>query len=566
MPVYEYALTALPSTLLTGPMPPIAALADEIGANDETTCERYEIVDRAAREGIVVRKMNAALLKGAAATVTRCAAELRTLQDRPDNRLTAGILQEIIAEAQHATDPAAAAVIAAKTRVESLPFDEIEPWLRQTVSALRNSNESLLIGMAKQHLDLVAERNGRKVDHETASNLVGARAMLERQLPLAPLIAEVLEATISARASDYPSDNIWLEREVDLSAIEKGTPVKIGIWDTGIDPSMFAIAGELGMAIDQSGRRIESLLFPVGDLKEQVPNLISLAKGSMEARLGLRTADALRFQSAISNLKPEEWRRFSEEMNFIFQYCHGTAVASVVTRGNPFALLQSIGFYMAFRQAEMTYSAEICDRRRQFYRDAVDYLRRSGARVVNMSWGLTLREIGKWLEASGNAANTVKRQKDAIHFFRKERQALEAAILSAPDILFIAAAGNDGSDASFAEIVPASLSAPNLLTVGAVDRRGREALFTSVGETVALFANGVEVEGMLPGNRPAIGNSGTSMACPQVTNAAAKVLAMKPSMSAIELRQLLIDTSDIRSRVRLLNARAAFARAEINLN
>ena len=52
--------------------------------------------------------------------------------------------------------------------------------------------------------------------------------------------------------------------------------------------------------------------------------------------------------------------------------------------------------------------------------------------------------------------------------------ALKAAMRSAPEILFVTAAGNANSDSSFEENTPAGIVLPNLLTVGAVEAAGQD--------------------------------------------------------------------------------------------
>jgi len=51
---------------------------------------------------------------------------------------------------------------------------------------------------------------------------------------------------------------------------------------------------------------------------------------------------------------------------------------------------------------------------------------------------------------------------------------LRSAIAGAPEILFVAAAGNEDEDNVFGEFVPSSLDLPNLISVAAVDRAGDE--------------------------------------------------------------------------------------------
>jgi subtilisin family serine protease len=191
-------------------------------------------------------------------------------------------------------------------------------------------------------------------------------------------------------------------------------------------------------------------------------------------------------------------------------------------------------------------------------------MQRDGVRVVNMSWRVSPAAFDGMLQLQGGHPDPEARKKLAQELYAIEKNAMDAAIKSAPNILFVAGAGNEANDSNFADYMPAGLTAPNLLTVGAVDRAGREALFTSIGGTVAVYANGVEVESFFPGGqRRAL--SGTSMASPQVAGIAAKLVALKPTLTAAQLRDLLVSTADQQGRTKLVNAKAAFAKAGVAL-
>ena len=137
------------------------------------------------------------------------------------------------------------------------------------------------------------------------------------------------------------------------------------------------------------------------------------------------------------------------------------------------------------------------------------------------------------------------------------------AIRGAPEILFVAASGNENSDSTFAESIPAAIDAPNLLTVGAVDRAGDEASFTSYGKTVVAHANGYQVDSVIPGGEK-LAESGTSMAAPQATNLAAKMLAVNPKLKPQQviaiIRETVEKTAD--GRRMLLHPANAVAAAE----
>mgnify|MGYP001590548699 CR=1 FL=1 len=114
------------------------------------------------------------------------------------------------------------------------------------------------------------------------------------------------------------------------------------------------------------------------------------------------------------------------------------------------------------------------------------------------------------------------------------KQGLEEAIRNAPEILFVAAAGNSDDNNAFTEDIPSSFDLPNLLTVGAVDQAGDETSFTSFGR-VAVYASGYEVESVVPGGGP-MKMSGTSMASPGVANLAAKLWAVMPQATVAEVK------------------------------
>jgi subtilisin family serine protease len=140
-------------------------------------------------------------------------------------------------------------------------------------------------------------------------------------------------------------------------------------------------------------------------------------------------------------------------------------------------------------------------------------------------------------------------------------------MVAAPNILFVAAAGNDDADVKFGDVVPASFDLPNLITVGAVDRAGDEAALSSYGK-IDVYANGIEVPSRVPGGM-VIPVSGTSMATPQVVNLAAKLLAVKPNLTVAELRRAIVESADENAdektigqgeRIKLLNPKAALER------
>ncbi len=108
------------------------------------------------------------------------------------------------------------------------------------------------------------------------------------------------------------------------------------------------------------------------------------------------------------------------------------------------------------------------------------------------------------------------------------------------DILFVAAAGNSGSNNDFSPQYPANYSCSNVVSVAAITSSGQLASFSSYGvTTVDLAAPGVSIYSTVPGNRYA-SYSGTSMATPHVAGVAALAFALAPDASVAEVRDAIL--------------------------
>ncbi|HRC54795.1 MAG TPA: S8 family serine peptidase [Kofleriaceae bacterium] len=125
-------------------------------------------------------------------------------------------------------------------------------------------------------------------------------------------------------------------------------------------------------------------------------------------------------------------------------------------------------------------------------------------------------------------------------------QALADSITAAnaADILFVAAAGNAGSNNDSTPSYPASYDIANVLAVAATDHNDGLASFSNFGLTsVDLGAPGVNILSTTVGNTYSV-FSGTSMATPHVAGAAALVLSANGTLTTAELKDALMNSGD----------------------
>lgn len=125
-------------------------------------------------------------------------------------------------------------------------------------------------------------------------------------------------------------------------------------------------------------------------------------------------------------------------------------------------------------------------------------------------------------------------------------KALEDTIRAAGDagILFVAAAGNDGSDNDRRPHYPSNYDLPNIVSVAALDRGDKLAGFSNFGiKSVHIAAPGKDILStwLNDGYREA---SGTSMATPYVSGVAALIVANEPTITMEQLRARILETAD----------------------
>jgi subtilisin family serine protease len=174
--------------------------------------------------------------------------------------------------------------------------------------------------------------------------------------------------------------------------------------------------------------------------------------------------------------------------------------------------------------------------------------------VVGVNWQVRLAAL-KFLDDSGSGytSNAVLAMQYAVWEGIKVSnnswggggysQALYDAINAAKSVghIFVAAAGNSGTNNDTAPFYPANYNLDNLIAVAATDSNDAKASFSNYGATmIDLGAPGVGIYSTVPGGYASY--SGTSMASPHVAGVAALVYGYHPDWNYQQVRSTIFNS------------------------
>lgn len=554
LPTFTYPIDGTATALMTSDDATFNAFAGKVGADVDRVLDGYDIKDAATLRGYLHTRADVQMLLGQDAAALATIDRIRALEDKPDRKLMTRLSDEALLRTRLAAPGASIEALRAAYAAQYAALLAPMPWDVVGARVLRDRRGMVFMtrdvtlgsiaayvepGVAKTH----------QLSGQTAAELMRERVSLRVSQPLKAEGMRAMGDYIASHRVETP--DIWRARDIDLAGRTGLTPVNVAIWDEGIDLDLFP--GRVftdpapdprrdphGIAFDKDFQPAHGPLIPLTDAQRQAyPEQIRLFKGSTDMALGRESPEVDLFVQAIEGMKADQVPVLMEQMGFFGSfYVHGTHVAGIAAAGNPAIRLAYGRQNWDWRNVPAPPTDENVGRMSANFQAFVDWFRSRGMRVVNMSWGGDAAGFEQGLEANGIGKDSDERKAIARRYFQQARDALYRAIQGAPEVLFVAAAGNASSDAGFSEDMPASFDLPNLLVVGAVDKSGKEASFTSYGKTVKVHANGRDVESTIPGGQ-VLPMSGTSMAAPQVVNLAAKLLAIDPSLQPAQVIELI---------------------------
>lgn len=542
--------------------------AEEISNNINSDLREYTIEDKSTLKDFHDLLISVHMITANDAAALENIKMMRELEEKPANKLTNNLINEAIIKARAVKDGGETGYRQQFAEhlfkdVTGLPWEVVGERINKIKSTIEIYSENVLMGVVQSQFE-PAVRQNNQIGNDIATEILNVYYLINVVLPLKEQIVDAFNRYIALNRVEKP--DIWEVRKVDLQPEQDLKPVQVAIWDTGVDTSVFPdrlyvnlkektngkdddangfVDDINGIAYTVKCAKTPEILYPIAN-PEKLDQLKDVIKGFNDLETSINSPETKALKEKLAAMQPEEVKPFIEEITQFAIYMHGTYTSSLAVDGNPFARILAVRFSIDHRAIPDPPTVEQSRRTARMYRDVIGYLKAHRVRVVNMSWHCTIREIERGLEVNGVGKDAKERAEMARRMFDIEKDAMYEAMKNAPEILFTCSAGNSNDDVAFEDFYPSSFDLPNVLVVGAVDQAGDVTGFTSFGANVDVYANGYEVEGLIPGGDKLPG-SGTSASAPIVVNLAAKLFALDPALtpgSAIELIKKGADRSN----------------------
>ena len=425
LPVFTYPISGTATDLLKSDPATFMAFTGKVMHDVDATLQEYDIRDHATLRGLLAAKLASQMLAGnqdeaALATVER----IRSLEDKPDAKLTSGLIAESILKARISTkatsgpDFVAAFETNYRAAIANLPYPVVEQRFKQQKSSLQIVSPALVFGGVQAGIEPAVAKS-HALSNELAEALIGDRFELDVVLPLQQPALTIVTAYVAAHTVTRP--DIWATRTVSFTGMHGLTPVRVGIWDSGTDTSLYPKQlftdphpgpnDPHGLAFDLLGYHTHGSLFPLtAEQQAAFAQEVVYLKGFSDLQTNVDSPDADAVRKNIASLSATEVPAFLQDLQLYENYAHGTHVSGIAVRGNPAARIVVGRITFDYHNVPVPPSEELSRRSVADDFAYVRYFRAHHVRVVNMSWGGTAQGDEEALEKNGIGKDATERK------------------------------------------------------------------------------------------------------------------------------------------------------------
>lgn len=299
------------------------------------------------------------------------------------------------------------------------------------------------------------------------------------------------------------------------------------------------------------------------------------AKGHRE---GLSLSEFEWYKKRSSN------KEFMDQVKMFKKHSHGTFVAGIALReGENINIFPIRGLHIKIPVVAVEASTEIEKQRllsktpeekfneelrnsservvRKFSK-ICRYLSMNRIDIVNASYGITYKNISTkiretYKEFTGKVIDESRLKIEVDYYFSNLIEKTSTVIKRHPKMLFVFSAGNSGIDNDQYPHYPSKIKLPNTISVAAMNG-DYLASFSNYGRShVDIGAPGVAILSLVPnvysqdGKETYSPSSGTSMAAPYISNLAAQILNINPSLRPEDIKTIITGTGDEKDYLKL---------------
>jgi hypothetical protein len=365
LPSHTYTVTSKLIDLVVS-TDELNVLASQVRADIESDLGEYDIRDKSEVRRLMAILTDICILTGDHETALAVVDQARCLQNSEAGRLMSGVITESIIAARRVAAAGSTEYLETyhtelERHLTPLPVAVVEGRLREIISDANVYTENLVMAIVEQALQPQVDAT-ELISSDVAQQLISAHYMLEVTLPLGSITALVC-TDILDRQSIAQEKATCAFTTFDLQPGEKCQPVIVGIWDTGVDSSLFEgllylndkeetdgldndgngfVDDVSGIAFDLESQPATGYLHSLELMKCKKEEAFQLCKGSADLKAGINSPEAQHLRQLYANISPDEFAELQSDLTLFGIYYHGTGVADVASSGNPIIRMPTV--------------------------------------------------------------------------------------------------------------------------------------------------------------------------------------------------------------------------------